>query len=102
MMPGEVTLRRPWAIGLLALAARVEAANMRDAQARGNADEERKRKTIVDDYEGAIAELMACPQCCAGAQQQRCRRGTAGLERRGSRQPDWWSRARIARVCRAS
>ena len=59
MMPGEVKLRRPWAIGLLALAARVEAANMRDAQARGTPEEAAKRKTIVDDYEGAIAELMA-------------------------------------------
>jgi hypothetical protein len=59
MPTADFSVRRPWAVGLLALASRIESANMRDAQARGTPEEAAKRKQIVDDYEGAIAELMA-------------------------------------------
>jgi hypothetical protein len=56
-MQDAIKIRRPWAVGLLALAARVESANLRDSESRGQPADLELRRRIVADYEGAIDEL---------------------------------------------
>jgi hypothetical protein len=51
-------MRHRWSIGILAIASRVEGANLRNAEARGEAEKVAHGRELVQDYESAISELQ--------------------------------------------